>query len=265
MSIKEFIHKIHFRLHYPINGFTTTIFSEYSTWYLYFLDFIPFLKNKPVFLYLRNGANYAIRLHTFDLIVLNEMYILKEYASLYHYITPKSVVIDIGAHIGTFSILAGRLRKGVRVFSFEPFPENFSLLQQNIQRNNLASTVFAFQTGIGARKEKRRLYIHPGNTGGHSMYKKSKKSRQITLISLKDVFKAHNILSCAFLKMDCEGAEYEILLNTPKNILNKIQCIALEYHANGNSETLVKFLEKNGFIIQRAKEQYFPLLFAVRV
>ena len=263
MSIKEFFHKIHFRIRYPFSG-GTTIFSEYNTWYFYFLDFIPLLKNKIVEWNIRNGTKYFLRLNAFDQIVLNEMYILKEYKSLYRYIKPRSTVIDVGAHIGFFSVLAARLNKDVKVISFEPFSENYSLLVKNVGANSLKDRVKTFPLGVGAKREKRKLYIHAVNSGGHSLYKKSNKSISINLVSLQEVFRANNITVCDFLKMDCEGAEYEILMHTPDHILRKIKCIALEHHANEDSKMLESFLEKKGFTVSRPKDSYFPLIFAVR-
>ena len=264
MSIKEFFHKVHFRIRYPFSG-DTTIFSEYSTWYFYFIDFLPVVKSKVVIWRLKNGTRYFLRLNAYDQIVLNEMYILKEYKSLYRYIQPGSTVIDIGAHIGLFSVLAARLHKNVKVFSYEPFPENYSLLRENVDINSLKKQIKTFKVGIGAKEEKRKLYVHRSNSGGHSLYKKSNNAITISLIPLREVFRANNIRTCDFLKMDCEGAEYEILMNTPDDILKKIKCIALEYHANEDSKILEAFLKKKGFTVRRAKESYFPLIFAVRV
>jgi tRNA A58 N-methylase Trm61 len=64
---------------------------------------------------------------------------------LQHFITPDSVVVDIGAHIGTLAIPLARLAG--KVIAFEPTPTTFALLKKNIEANNLA--IDARNKGLG--------------------------------------------------------------------------------------------------------------------
>jgi len=69
------------------------------------------------------------------------------------------------------------------------------------------------------------------------------------------------------LKMDTEGAEYDIILNTPKNILGKIGKIACEYHniKDRSSGILEKFLVENGYKIRTMKaNNYRGIIYASR-
>ena len=98
------------------------------------------------------------------------------------------------------------------------------------------------------------MYIHDGGGGGHSIYKDLVSSSddafiEVKSISLKDIFIDNKLNKIDFLKIDCEGAEYKILFNTPKKVLKKIKKIALEYHQmDGFSvEDLKEFLSNNGF------------------
>jgi hypothetical protein len=75
-------------------------------------------------------------------------------------------------------------------------------------------------------------------------------------VSLKDIFAKNKIPRVDFLKMDCEGAEYEILFNCQENILRKIDKIVIECHNTDKNKRLLslkKFLEDNKF---RAKILY---------
>ena len=54
--------------------------------------------------------------------------------------------------------------------------------------------------------------------------------KKINAITLQDIFEKHRLEKIDFLKMDCEGAEYEIIMNAPSSILNKIQKISTEIH-----------------------------------
>ena len=70
-------------------------------------------------------------------------------------------------------------------------------------------------------------------------------------MKLSDIFKENDIDNCDLLKLDCEGAEYDILYNTPEEILNKIDQMAIEVHQGKNEKenlsSLKRFLLKFNF------------------
>ena len=237
--IKKSLHKIRFAF---------SIIKEYKNWYLVFLDYFGFIKNKLLLYKLQTGAKYFSRAGTTDFEIINEIYVVKEYSKLLRYLKKGSVVIDVGAQMGIFSIFSALRDKSIKVYSYEPFLPNYTLFEKNIKLNNLSKQIFPFNKGVGKKNEMRSFTISDKNTGGHGFYcTDSSKKIQIKTISLKEVFEENKIKKCDFLKMDCEGAEYEILFNTPDNYLKKIKSITMEYHDNGNVAELKKFLEKKGF------------------
>ena len=56
-------------------------------------------------------------------------------------VSASDVVVDIGAHIGTFTVGAAKRAMNGRVFAIEPVPENFDLLQENVRVNNRENVV----------------------------------------------------------------------------------------------------------------------------
>ena len=62
------------------------------------------------------------------------------------------------------------------------------------------------------------------------------------LDTLQQIFDRHGITRCDFLKMNCEGAEYEILYRTPPEYLRRVERIALEYHAVEDKTRLARGL-----------------------
>ena len=56
------------------------------------------------------------------------------------------------------------------------------------------------------------------------------KSELIEMKTLETVFTENNIDVIHFCKMDCEGAEYQIIQSTPKYILDKIETLSIEFH-----------------------------------
>ena len=87
--------------------------------------------------------------------------------------------------------------------------------------------------------------------------------------SLHDIFSENNIQECNFLKLDCEGAEYEIINSLSPEFLSKIKKSAIEYHlADTHPELLqqlIKKLRKLSFIVNT--RSLFPdigFLFAIK-
>ena len=111
-----------------------SIIKLYKTWHFAILDKFNLL-NGTIPLILRDGTQYFIRAKFNDIGKINSIYIRKEYDRYIDKIRDNAIVIDIGAHIGVFSIYAQRLAKNVTVYSYEPFDESFRLLQENIRIN----------------------------------------------------------------------------------------------------------------------------------
>ncbi len=162
-------------------------------------------------------------------------------------------VIDIGAHIGAFTVFAAKYAKHGQVYAYEPHPENFQLLKENIALNGLKN-IQTFNLGVGGHNGESKLYIDEANNAGHSMFNVTDSSIVMQLISLSSIFEDNELEYCDLLKIDCEGAEYEILFNAPGVILDKIGSIAMEYH-NGmyrkkTVQDMVKLLRDNHFAVQ---------------
>ena len=184
---------------------------------------------------------------------------------------PNSTVIDIGANIGVYSLYATQ-SQGTRVYAFEPMPQNFTLLKKNIEQNNLAFRIFPFQLAISGRRETRTLYL--GTSPMHSFLpisqspfnarfsskenQPAQESAQVSCIPLQDVFDENRIMKCDLLKLDCEGAEYDILYNLPGAYFQRIQRIRMEYHNHldkkeNTGDALEAFLRGKGFQLEKRK------------
>mgnify|MGYP001616683473 CR=1 FL=1 len=141
------------------------------------------------------------------------------------------------------------------VFSFEAYAENFSLLNKNVQTYNLAKRISTFNIAVTDGKKKSViLNFHPSNLGMHSVVfdynlGKNGKRHEVQTTSLEKIFYENRIRVCHILKLDCEGAEFEILFSAPKKILEKIKNIVMEYSDDDQIGKLKKFLENSGFKI----------------
>jgi len=112
----------------------------------------------------------------------------------------------------------------------------------------------------------KKIYLSKSNNGGASFYKDKllkeekispKRFRIVKCISLKELFIKKKLNNINLLKLDCEGAEYDILFNTPERYLNKIEKIILEFHDfDGKSSNKLKnFLKNQGFILKKIRQE----------
>jgi len=226
---------------------------------LFFEKRLPtrYLINKLV-LKLLYGIKFRFEKNTTDEWIITEIFGLNSYTPKGFKIKKKDIVIDIGSQRGFFTVYAAKQAKKGKVFSFEPYINNFNYLIKNINLNNLKN-VIAYNLGVSGKKQKIKLYLRK-DTICHSCIFKSGKSIDINCISLKDIFDNNNLSKCNFLKIDCEGSEYNLLFNAPKEYLDKIQKISMEYHnldENNNVVALKKFLEKNDFFVKYKKAENY--------
>jgi FkbM family methyltransferase len=201
-----------------------------------------------------------------DINILNEIYLYKIYTPKYFYIKPKDNIIDIGSHIGIFSIYAAKKANKGKVYAFEPISSNYSILKDNIYLNSIKN-IYTENIGISYKRGKKKIYINNRNSAGHSsyIYKKNDKYIIANMNTLQNIIKRNKISKVNLLKIDCEGAEYDILLSCSENILRKIDKIALEYHffKNKNPKILANFLRKKGYIVSYVRWPY-PMMYARR-
>lgn len=189
----------------------------------------------------------------------------EEYTPENFEIGERDTVIDIGAHIGRFSVYAAKLANTGQVYCYEPGTSNFTLLQENITLNNLKN-VQVYKLGVGADFKEKKLYFANDNAE-NTMYLESKNFESVKCVPLSAVFQNNRIETCNFLKIDCEGAEYDILFNTPKNIFEKIDKIVLEYHDHiyqgKNLFDLVWLLNRCGYKLKVKRGAFYTgILFA---
>ena len=154
-------------------------------------------------------------------------------------------IIDIGAHVGTFSLMAVKAKGGAStVYAFEPEASNFELLVYNVEKNNAQDKIHCINKGVG-KPGKTKLYIHPTNSGMATSFFDSTippsgpragvgfsldRYQEVDFISIKEVFNVYGIEHCELLKMDCEGSELDIVNDIDDDLANRISQISIEIH-----------------------------------
>jgi len=214
----------------------------FKNWIIFPLSYYNIIKSDFIIFKTRTEKIIKIRKHSTDLMALTNVWLIEEYKRPNFEINSNDVVIDIGAHIGLFTLYASQFCNEGTIYSFEPVKENYELLVENVKSNNLKQ-VRIFNLAVSNSNESIKLYINDDKSG-HSMFSQSSQSIMVDSISLQKIFDDNNIEHCNFLKLDCEGAEYEIIKNLPSEYFEKIDKIVIEYHmANSQPELLDELKE----------------------
>lgn len=174
-------------------------------------------------------------------------------------ITKGNIVLDIGANVGYYSVLASKLvGKRGQVFAFEPDPQNLKLLYKNLKVNNCKNVVVA-ESALGSKTEKLALTQDVSNPGESSLSSlKSGKKVFVDVITLDQFIKTQKIKTIDVIKMDVEGAELNVLNGGLKTLQNSkklklfIECNPSALNNFDESHaTLCAFLIGSGFNIER--------------
>jgi FkbM family methyltransferase len=149
-------------------------------------------------------------------------------------------VVDIGAHIGLYTIISSkRVGFNGKVIAIEAHPENFEILNRNIQLNQLTN-VIALNYAAYSEEERLKLYL-PSGESGFTKYntimpkfaKRDEKFVEVTANTLDKLLQSNGISAVNWIKIDVEGAEFEVLKGA-HNVLsdNKDIAILIELHGS---------------------------------
>lgn len=208
-----------------------------------------------------NGRSYNFLYNIWDpsgMGCINEIVTNNEYQLELFDNMEQKVFIDIGANCGVVSIILAKQNPLSTIYSFEPDPSAFELLKQNVLANQLTN-IHIFNYAVSKKGvSELELCKHPEYSGGNTTYSDKSsfssffgKNREITTviipsISLDDIFNMHNIDIVELLKIDCEGAEYDILYDSHQFKTRKIKNMVGEFHNlsyNSIKTTAEKLLE----------------------
>lgn len=198
--------------------------------------------------------------------------LLQEYSPRGFLLENKNVVIDIGANRGVFVALAAR--QGAKsILAYEPDKDNYEYLEELVKNNHFYQ-VKLHQKAVAGENGVIRLYQSSKNTR-HTIIgvdvtsgQKLEKYIEVPSISLDCLLQEWE--SIDLLKIDCEGAEYEIFGTASPESLQKVHRIVMEYHGSRNSskvQNLLTKLKKSGFYVKVEEISGTPLgmIFATRI
>jgi len=174
-------------------------------------------------------------------------------------------IIDAGANVGIFAIYAAATCPKARIFSLEPFPSTFRALSSNVERNRLQNRVHALALGLSGESGKlamrdeqdstARKIVDPAQSGGDAI-------EWVPVMTLMEFQAQHAITTIDFLKIDIEGSEWPVVLQSPPELWQNVRHLQLEYHSVNagkgyHPQMLVDHLQRGGHRVMEHTEDAF--------
>ncbi len=211
-----------------------------------------------------------------DLLILEEIFV----AHAYNVLTQRpAVVIDVGTNVGYTSLFMASQPNVLAIHGFEPFEPTFRQLRRNLELNpHLSGRIHVHNVGLGGSDTTLVLpysYRKKGSMGvapvrGGARLASELQQLPITIVDAARIEEFTGSLDPAndlLLKIDCEGAEYEILPALHKaGILGRATAVMLEWHDRG-PESLIALLRQSGFTMLSTADpldEHFGMIYAVR-
>ncbi len=200
------------------------------------------LRRRPYILRTRNGLAMEIRPRRGDRYTFYETLIRNCYLSQGQRLRPGDTVIDIGANIGCFSVLAARaVGPTGRVIAVEPEQSTFETLRRNV-RLNRCENVDIRRLAIGGSSGSATLHVG-GSALFSSIYAEvggtkleapthgtGSSVQTVPMSTLESLMDDADVQRCSYLKVDCEGAEHDIFREMDERTAGRIDQITMEVH-----------------------------------
>lgn len=179
------------------------------------------------------------------------------------------VVLDIGAHIGSFTLKAARLvgNRGA-VYAFEPHPGSFGILKKNIELNGY-DNVYSINTALSDSEGMALLSVSEGSIAHSIVFRRSPESLNISTRTIDSVVEELNI-DVSAIKIDAEGAELKVLAGGVTTLQTRPRVAVAAYHTPVQVLEISGFLEDLGYStrmeyvkasLYRAMQDFVPIVY----
>ncbi len=181
-----------------------------------------------------NGREFKLAYRSnVDQSVINEVFEYREYQAVEPIIAAaQAPIIDAGGHGGYFTLYCRALNPAVPIITIEPAAANLALMEENFFANQVEPVEMIVGV-LAARTATRQLHLARDNHN-HSLVEPPIAERAGTLLvqgyALRDILDQRQIKTVSLLKLDVEGAEYELLDGWTVDDYARVENIIMEYH-----------------------------------
>ncbi len=167
-------------------------------------------------------------------------------------ITPGSIVYDVGAHVGYYTLLASELvGEDGHVYAFEPHPKNIIYLHQHLAMNAIKNTT-VFEGAVADRSGEAQFKFGPSRSMGKIS---DQGETRVKLFSLDELIAEGKIEPPKFIKIDVEGAELEVLHGASNCLRTHHPMLFLETHSDKIHQESLRELRHLGYRVKPITNQ----------
>lgn len=196
--------------------------------------------------FLIRSGKYKFRLRLYDFLTFKA--IIKDNVYDFFNIGKNAVVIDVGAHVGFFTILVAK--KAKQVIAVEPEISNYSLLKENSDLNNLKN-VKALNAALTDKNSTQRLYLTRLKSVGHSLEKNfGWKYETVKTLTLDKLVEKIGLKKIDLIKIDTEGAEVKILQGGTKTLKKYKPKLIIEMQSQKNTNDAIDILKSLNYDLE---------------
>jgi FkbM family methyltransferase len=226
---------------------------------------IRLLAKKTVTVKIRGGYQATCRIDEFFSFV--EVYILQEYDVPEVAWTTLQTIVDIGANVGAATLWFAERSPHARIVAVEPASNAKRLLARNIERNGLDARVRAVAVALAAHSGDVDIQESGSSVFGTIAPVSGIGVERVTALTLEDLLDRCELEEVDLLKLDCEGAEFDIVLGSDDRTLRRNRVIVGEYHSQSRDRLngLLSRLADAGFTTTSRGGETLGLFHAVRV
>ena len=201
-------------------------------------------------MYVSSLGKFKVRSGTLDFQFANYAYEWGVKKFVYKHLHDYNKFLDIGANIGTYSVLFAKA--GLNGCAFEPVESNFKALEENIQLNNLESKVKLINLALGKHEHIRRIIFDPINTGASHLSDISENNTEnddslVKIVSLDSLIEQCNFNAKkdrVFIKIDVEGMESNVLEGAAQFLKSFPEILIVMESVHSGRKELIKILKR---------------------
>jgi FkbM family methyltransferase len=207
------------------------------------------------YLSFRGGLTVAYRPATADWEVVKEVMLYGVYSVCFQYLrgqSDRAPILDLGANIGLFSLQAASCRPGSEVHAYEPAPRNVKLISLNVRANpQVSSSIHIHHEAVGGLSRTASFFYDEKIPQGSSLFHTDRADGlPVTVRSFVEIVDRLGG-AVGVVKIDVEGAEYEIFEHTPTRVWEGVPAISIEVHEDPAGKLqkggLLKRIESLGY------------------
>lgn len=217
---------------------------------LFFKYFFQIIFSPRPFLIDIKGTKLLLPPHSLDILIPAETFLDHNYVPLFKLAGKPKIIVDLGTHIGDFTIWADQHYHPKKIIGVEMEKSIFTLYQKNLALNDCGTNIIAINKAVYKSGPKQIRVQKNSFLTAASSITKSANGKMVDTISLEEIHKLCLGKIIDYLKIDIEGAEKFLLTDKYHSFFkHQVRFVAIECHPTSgiSSQNIERYFKKLGY------------------